>query len=209
MKAFHPWKKITITDFLSGTFPLRNHFYHFLSDHDRSVDCYWLRLDVFIATGIILMMSFMLVYHFNNWPMINMLKHPTYMGLYLGFTCVLWKKCPCLSFSTLNRFTTHWIDSSKFLTFDESTHNSLNRVTFESSHSCLNRLTKLSDLHWIDWSEGWIISFFIPGLPESIHLCPELLHPSCTLGLSFCRLNRFTHWVNQFTMLFLCENCAL
>ncbi|GAU12324.1 hypothetical protein TSUD_252750 [Trifolium subterraneum] len=25
---------------------------HFLSDHDRSADCYWLRLDVFIATGI-------------------------------------------------------------------------------------------------------------------------------------------------------------
>ncbi|GAU48505.1 hypothetical protein TSUD_291910 [Trifolium subterraneum] len=45
-------KKITIGDFLSGTFPLRNHFDHFLSDHDRSADCYWLRLDVFIATGI-------------------------------------------------------------------------------------------------------------------------------------------------------------
>lgn len=55
--------KITIGDFLSGTFPLRNLFYHFLSDHDRSADCYWLRLDVFIATGIMHMDGLLL----SNW----------------------------------------------------------------------------------------------------------------------------------------------
>lgn len=56
---------------LSGTFPLRNHFYHFLSDHDRSADCYWLRLDVFIATGIMwftsLDPSLSLTFEYLNW----------------------------------------------------------------------------------------------------------------------------------------------
>jgi len=132
-----------------------------------------------------LMMFFSLVYRFNNCLMVSMLKHPSSMCLGLGFTCVLWKVVICSSFGTLNRFITHWIDSSKSLTIDESIHNSLNRITYESTLFSLNRLTKLSDLNWIDPFEGWIVSFFILGLLESIHLCTKSFHPSCILGLSF------------------------
>jgi len=34
------------------------------------------------------MMFFSLVYHFDNCLMVSMLKHPTFMCLGLGFTCV-------------------------------------------------------------------------------------------------------------------------
>jgi len=108
------------------------------------------------------------------------------------------KKCHCSSCSILNQFFTHLIDSSKSLTTDESIHNSLNRITFESILFSLNRFTKIYDLHWINSSEGWTVSFFIMGSLESIHSCTESFHPSCILGLSFAVwIDSLIQWIDS------------
>jgi len=109
----------------------------------------------------------------------------------------------------LNRLIIHWIVSSESLISDETIHHSLNRIRCESIHHSLNRIIKPSDLHWINSTKGWIASFFILGSLELIHICIESYHYSCVFDLYFCCLNRFTHLVNQFTMLFLCENLLL
>jgi len=44
-----------------------------------------------------------------------------------------------------------------------------------------------------------------PGIFESIQIVPDAYQSSKSSCLSFSCLNRFTHFVNRFTMLFLAE----
>ena len=115
--------------------------------------------------------------------------------------------CPCEKVSNailwlLNRLIKvsdfWWIDSY----LPESIHTCIDSFQFESSHQTLwltlnrfiRRLTRINlhlRLTWIDSHMHWIVSSFM-------QLC-----------VVFCCLNRFTHLVNRFTLLCLCEKSVL
>ena len=113
--------------------------------------------------------------------------------------------CP-LEKSVKNHCGSVWIDSLQSESIQWSLWLHMNRFTSTWIDSCMNRLTKLSDLPWIDSYETWIISIFILGSLESIHICIELFHSSCFSGLFICCLNWFKNLVNQFNLLILCKN---
>jgi hypothetical protein len=151
-------------------------------------------------------MFFSLVYCFVYRIMTSMLKHLASMFLEFWFLCVLVKMCqiPYYAF---------WIDSI----YTELTHQSfwllMNRFATSWIDSRLNRLISI-----------WIVSPNSLAFTESIHHKVESYQSSSWAHLNrfsytlsffiqicvvFCCLNPFTHLVNRFTVLFLCENLVL
>ena len=124
-----------------------------------------------------LMMSFRLVYYFNNWPMISMLKHPTSMCLCLGFTCVMWK-------SVIVYLLTLWIDSSHTESIHQNHWLLMNRFTILWIISHSNRIISV-----------WTFSQNSLTCAESNHLKGESYHSS-----SWAYLNQFTYALNHFIL---------